>query len=210
MLKRNVGKCLTKFAKYSGIILGKAARLKLISHKSKFAISKLLGKITLLPNSLYQLVYPFAYEFIKNMYFFYGSPVIIEKNITCNCTMRLDITQKAQRTIFLSEIYEPLISKYITSQLKQGDWFIDVGANVGWYTLIGAKIVGNTGKVIAFEPEKTNFLILTSNVKMNNLKNVLCINEALSDTQGHSKLFTNPLNERGGCLKETRRVRGWS
>ena len=72
---------------------------------------------------------------------------------------------------------------YVESILKEGDVFIDVGANIGLFTLIASKIVGNSGKVICFEPSPTTFSRLDENVKLNNFKNIDFRNIGLSDKQ---------------------------
>lgn len=72
--------------------------------------------------------------------------------------------------------------------LKSGDVFVDAGANIGWHTVIGAKIVGPTGRVLAFEPEPRNAALLRKNVAHNALTNVEVIEEALTEKPGVMKL----------------------
>ena len=60
----------------------------------------------------------------------------------------------------------------IKNIIKEGDIVIDVGANIGFFTLFFRSLVGNTGKIIAFEPEKNNFDILKKNIEINNLQNI--------------------------------------
>ena len=48
----------------------------------------------------------------------------------------------------------------LKQNIYQGNTVLDIGANIGYYTLIMSKLVGSTGKVYAFEPEPKNFEIL--------------------------------------------------
>jgi len=64
--------------------------------------------------------------------------------------------------------------------LKRGV-FIDVGANVGKYTVMVGKKLKNKGKVIAFEPEPSNLKALRKNISMNNIKNVKILPLACSN-----------------------------
>lgn len=86
-------------------------------------------------------------------------------------------------------IYEEFETKLIKKQIKQGDIVLDIGANIGYYTLIFAKLVGKNGKVYAFEPDPTNFAILKKNVEINGYKNIILINKAVSDKTGKLKLY---------------------
>ena len=52
--------------------------------------------------------------------------------------------------------------------LKPGDVFVDVGAHIGWFTLLAAEIVGPQGKVLAIEPEWKNYKRLQDNLELNN------------------------------------------
>ena len=67
--------------------------------------------------------------------------------------------------------------------------FIDVGANIGKYTIKIGNSLKMNGRVISFEPENDNFEMLKKNTKLNNLKNTTLINKALSDKKGKLKLY---------------------
>jgi FkbM family methyltransferase len=72
--------------------------------------------------------------------------------------------------------YERYETELMLRQIKNGDVVVDVGANIGYYTLLMAKKVGKSGKVYAIEPEKNNFEILKKNVEENGFKNVVMVN----------------------------------
>ncbi len=91
--------------------------------------------------------------------------------------------------LFDGGVYEPFETKLIKKNISKGDVVIDVGAHVGYYTLIFARIVGKRGKVFAFEPDPENFRILKKNVSMNGYKNVVLINKAVSNKTGKVKLY---------------------
>ena len=65
--------------------------------------------------------------------------------------------------------------------IKKGDIVVDLGANIGYYTLILAQLVGEFGHVYAFEPEPSNFELLSKNVKENNHNHVTLVQKAVSD-----------------------------
>jgi FkbM family methyltransferase len=78
---------------------------------------------------------------------------------------------------------------------KEGDTIVDVGAHIGLYTLIAAKRVGPTGKVIAIEPDPENFKILKKNILLNQLSNVKALRCAVYSTKEKLKLFLPELEE---------------
>lgn len=57
-------------------------------------------------------------------------------------------------------VYEKLETDWVKQTIQKGDIVLDVGANIGYYTLTFAKLVGDTGKVFSFEPELFNFNLL--------------------------------------------------
>jgi len=92
--------------------------------------------------------------------------------------------------------WEPGETLWIVKALKKGDTFVDAGANVGWYTVIASKVVGDEGRVYAFEPDPESFALLEANIRLNGLTNVVAEQKALSNEPGVLKLFLNP-NNRG-------------
>lgn len=91
--------------------------------------------------------------------------------------------------------YEPFETDFISSLIKEGDVVVDAGANIGYYTLLLAKLVGNTGKVYSFEPNPSSFNILRKNIKKNGINNVQSFDVALCDNNGHGKLYINDYNK---------------
>jgi FkbM family methyltransferase len=85
---------------------------------------------------------------------------------------------------FLNGTYEPQQTKVFTEQLRPGQTLIDVGAHVGYYALLAAKLVGDQGRVFAFEPNPRNFDFLKQHVAVNALSNVRIEQSAVSDTNG--------------------------
>lgn len=92
-------------------------------------------------------------------------------------------------------IYEPFETELIKKEIKEGDIVLDLGANIGYYILILAKLVGKNGKVFAFEPDPDNFAILKKNIEINGYKNVTLIQKAVSNKTGKEKLYLSKYNK---------------
>lgn len=86
------------------------------------------------------------------------------------------------------EYYEPELA-YLEKILLPGNAFIDVGANFGVYTLVASKLVGETGKVLAFEPTAESSVVLRQNVELNRFTNVRTFQVALTHTRGKAWLY---------------------
>lgn len=69
--------------------------------------------------------------------------------------------------------YEPHVTRVLKQFLRRGHTFVDVGANIGYFSLLGAKIVGSGGRVIAFEPNGSNCDLIRRGVEVNGLEDVL-------------------------------------
>jgi len=80
------------------------------------------------------------------------------------------------------------VHDFIVSALKKGDVFIDVGANIGYYTVLGAKKVGAKGLVLAIEPVLQTMNILKTNIRLNRLSNVHVIGKAAWRTRERLQL----------------------
>ncbi len=94
-------------------------------------------------------------------------------------------------------IYGELDTIMVEKLVKNEDVVVDVGAAIGYYTLILARAVGNKGTVIAFEPKEGRFEILENNIKLNGYDNVIAENKAIMlDGQG-KKFFVHDDNTAG-------------
>ena len=93
-----------------------------------------------------------------------------------------------QQSIYFLGYVEFRETKLIKHLLRPGDVFVDVGANIGWYTILGAYLVGSKGKVIACEPSSKIYEHLSKNVEINSLKNVRLEKIALSNQNGKAIL----------------------
>lgn len=98
------------------------------------------------------------------------------------------------RPLYVDRKYEIGETTLLHSILKPGMTFVDVGANIGYFTALAAKVLGPSGKVIAFEPDPYNFSLLTRNVSQNLFSNVLLKNCALGSAAGQSELFFSDSN----------------
>ena len=73
----------------------------------------------------------------------------------------------------INGIYEEFETELVSKEISKNDVVVDIGANIGYYTLIFAKLVGENGKVFAFEPDPSNFALLKKNVELNGFRNVV-------------------------------------
>jgi FkbM family methyltransferase len=90
---------------------------------------------------------------------------------------------------FLTGSYEAGTTYVFSKVIHRGMTVVDLGAGVGYYTLLAAKAVGTQGTVYAFEPDPVNYSFLLRNVKVNGYHNVVAQQKAVSNTIGYVKLF---------------------
>lgn len=89
----------------------------------------------------------------------------------------------------LNNSWEPEETAFFVSRLRSGDIVFDIGANVGWFSLVAAKHVGSTGKVHAFEPRPETAQMLKRTIAMNGLRSIVQVWEfALSDQADEIRL----------------------
>jgi hypothetical protein len=95
--------------------------------------------------------------------------------------LNCDIHDLIQRMIFYFGIWEPEVTSLICRRLRKGGTFLDIGANIGYDTLLAASCVGPGGRVIAVEASAPIFEKLKANVQRNAFRNVAIHNVAVSD-----------------------------
>lgn len=86
-------------------------------------------------------------------------------------------------------IHEESTTALFKKAVKPGHIVVDLGANIGYFTLLAAKLIGEDGKVFSFEPEPKNFGYLKKNIELNHYKNVFAYQKAVSNNVGKTKLF---------------------
>lgn len=102
---------------------------------------------------------------------------------------KMFLDSKDAMRLSIKGIHEPLETELVQKEIKKGNVVLDIGANIGYYTLIFAKIVGREGKVFAFEPEPGNFALLKKNVEINGYRNVILEQKAVSNKSEKIKLY---------------------
>ncbi|HVA00752.1 MAG TPA: FkbM family methyltransferase [Terriglobia bacterium] len=98
-------------------------------------------------------------------------------------TIDVDARDGCGRFIYYFGVWEPNLTAFIQSHLRHGDCFVDVGANVGYFSLLASTLVGQSGKVVSIEPVQSTFEVLTRNLDANRAQNVRAVNMAVWDKE---------------------------
>ena len=89
--------------------------------------------------------------------------------------------------------YEPFESQLFLENLRENSILLDIGANIGYYTILGSKII-KSGQIFSFEPFEPNFHLLEMNILKNRISNAVALQLAASSDRGRTKLFIAPDN----------------
>jgi len=92
-------------------------------------------------------------------------------------------------TLLIDGVWEKYETELFKKMVKEGMVVVDIGAHIGYYTLIATRLVGKTGIVYAFEPEPSNYELLCKNIEANGYTNVVPIRKAVSNKNGKTKLW---------------------
>ena len=101
----------------------------------------------------------------------------------------LYIDEKDSLNLAWYRVYEAFETRVILNQINPGDVVLDLGAFIGYYTVLFAKKVGQQGHVFAFEPSPKNFKILSKNVKKRSNENITIEKKAISKDTGNTTLY---------------------
>ena len=146
------------------------------------------------------LIFLFSFKFLKRivpslirkLYFSTAGNIILLDDFKIN----LFLTSSIDREIYLKNEYEKDQLDFVKKELlnQKYDYFFDIGAYIGYYSLSLYKLVAKT---VAFEPNQQNFQRLSKNVQINNF-NINCHNLGCSDSKNKLKLWYTDKNKRGG------------
>jgi len=116
----------------------------------------------------------------------------------------LDYSQFSQKHIGVhfehGQMYEGETFDFISKNLRNGDTFLDIGAHIGFFSIVSSKIVGDFGKVYSFEMNNFNYSHLLAHIRINESKNIVPHNWAVSDKSGVIEFFNNIDNDGGHSL----------
>jgi FkbM family methyltransferase len=100
----------------------------------------------------------------------------------------ISFSPSAGALVYVSGRIEAPVQDAVRENLRAGDVFFDVGANVGFYTLLAARMVGPGGRVASFEPNPANLEGLRENIAANGFSNVTVVPKAVSARSGTGRL----------------------
>ena len=144
---------------------------------------------------LYSLKFPLFKRLIPSLvkrFFFLSKNQIIKLSFG---KIKIDLTQAIDREIYLNGFYEKEQLIFLDKICNKDEitHFLDIGANIGYYSLYFKKI----SNIFAFEPNKKNFLRLKENNELNNL-NIKMYNFGLSNTNSDSEIWYTNKDKMGG------------
>lgn len=91
--------------------------------------------------------------------------------------------------------FEKFETKLFKSLIREGMVVVDIGAYAGYYSLVAADLVGEEGKVYAFEPNPENYALLLKNLEVNRCQNAIPVQKAIADRNGRTRLFLAQKNK---------------
>lgn len=96
-------------------------------------------------------------------------------------TLAVDTQDLIQRYLYLFGVWEPHMTRWLQRRLRPGDVFVDVGANIGYYSILASRLVGPGGTVVAVEASPTFHQLLLRHARRNACANIRAVNAAVSD-----------------------------
>jgi FkbM family methyltransferase len=156
---------------------------------------RLTDKVVLFPGSIFRLA-SFGFRNIRipilpQLFTFLARPIC--EVIVSNRHGKYICRKAADDVLIAAQAYETSLQAIFES-INSGV-FVDIGANIGKYTIKVAKQLEGVGKVVAIEPHKNTFSVLERNTSLNNLANVIPINAACWNKNGELDLYSGTLFE---------------
>jgi FkbM family methyltransferase len=125
---------------------------------------------------------------------------MITKPIKGNFKIKCDTSTWIGAKIFYTGDYEAALKEVFKASIKEGDYVLDIGANIGFHTLFFAELTGERGKVIAFEPVLFNYNALKANLERNNFTQIEIKNIALSHKNEQIRISAEQTSKNPGTF----------
>lgn len=91
-------------------------------------------------------------------------------------------------------VWEPELTSFMLRTLRPGMTMVDIGANIGYFSILAAAKVGEGGRVFAFEPGKRNVELMEKNITANGFRNIIVMRAAVTAVSGKTMLYTSDLD----------------
>lgn len=130
-------------------------------------------------------------------------PYLMWRNIRIDATAAFGgkfhcrVGDLVQGRIFVFGVWEPNLTRFIQGRIRPGDTFIDVGANIGYFSVLASRLVGLEGKVVSIEASPSIFETLNEHLRLNKAHNVRAINAAAAAEPGTLSIYQGPENNLG-------------
>jgi FkbM family methyltransferase len=130
--------------------------------------------------------------------FFGWLPYKFDVRTRFGARMRGNTEDFIQRRLYYFGLWEPDLTRFLADRLRPGDVFVDIGANIGYFSLYAAKLVGSKGDVVAIEASPSIYTKLRENLALNGADNVRALNLAAASQAGTLSLYRGPADNQGG------------
>jgi FkbM family methyltransferase len=121
----------------------------------------------------------------------------VEANTIFDARLLVDASDIVGKFIYYFGVWEPNLSHCIEGRLQPGDTFTDIGANIGYHSLLASKLVGDSGKVVSIEALPQTYERLLSNIRRNSARNIRTVNAAAWNRGQKLRIFTKSGNPTG-------------
>ncbi len=133
------------------------------------------------------------YNFLFKIFWPFGDIVEVQgSKMYVNLEKAPPAMRMALQGYATNRVHEKETTELFKRIVKPGNVVLDLGANIGYFTLLAAKLVGSKGKVYSFEPEPMNFYYLKKNAEINSYTQINPFQKAVSNEKGITKLFICP------------------
>lgn len=121
---------------------------------------------------------------LRKLDFFKTPYLLCEASVTVQGVGRFNVRAKTDELLHLMASSEPRLPKLLAAELAPGRSFVDGGTNIGFYSLLAARLVGASGQVVAFEMMPDTAAILRKHIERNGDLPIRIVERALSEKSG--------------------------
>ena len=154
-----------------------------------YSLTRAAARTVGVSRTLRRTVGPLAGRFVFNSSVHAGRPFVIQGH-----KMFLAPVGRYPSPDMVVDRYEQATTDLFRQLLQPGMVVVDIGAHVGYFSLLAAEMVGSPGTVYAFEPEPNNHALLKKNIELNSYSNIQAIQKAVSNKCGSTQLFLSALD----------------